>query len=123
MARFRDIKTLQKFASVHASIHIHFSQDRHLNRHDVFKQNRSADLVEWRQFVAEETELALIGDWFDIRLTAPKRGLQASFRVIQICRNYISPSSLKAFTAPEPVPGISVPFGADAIPPADAKAA
>ena len=25
MARFRDIKTLQKFASVHASIHNHWS--------------------------------------------------------------------------------------------------
>jgi putative transposase len=41
MARFRDIKTLQKFASVHASIHNHFNQDRHLNRREIFKQNRS----------------------------------------------------------------------------------
>ena len=31
MARFRDIRTLQKFAAVHASIHNHFNQDRHLN--------------------------------------------------------------------------------------------
>ena len=31
MARFRDIKTLQKFASIHASIHNHFNQERHLN--------------------------------------------------------------------------------------------
>ncbi len=30
MAKFRDIKTLQKFAAVHASIHNHFNQDRHL---------------------------------------------------------------------------------------------
>ena len=30
MARFRDLKTLQKFASVHASIHNHFSHQRHL---------------------------------------------------------------------------------------------
>ena len=37
MARFRDIKTLQKFASVHASIHNHFNHDRHLNRRDTFK--------------------------------------------------------------------------------------
>jgi hypothetical protein len=46
MAKFRDIKTLQKFAAVHASIHNHFNQDRHLNRRDIFKQNRSAALAE-----------------------------------------------------------------------------
>ncbi len=49
MARFRDIKTLQKFASAHASIHNHFNQDRHLNRRDLFKQNRSGGLAVWRQ--------------------------------------------------------------------------
>ena len=52
MAQFRDIKTLQKFASVHASIHNHFNQDRHLDRRDIFKQNRSAALTEWRQLAA-----------------------------------------------------------------------
>ena len=49
MAKFRDIKTLQKFSSVHASIHNHFNFDRHLNRRAIFKQNRSAALAEWRQ--------------------------------------------------------------------------
>ncbi len=49
MAKFRDIKTLQKFASVHASIHNHFNIDRHLNRRAIFKQRRSVALVEWRQ--------------------------------------------------------------------------
>ena len=52
MAKFRDIKTLQKFASVHASIHNHFNLDRHLNRRDIFKQNRSTALAEWRQLAA-----------------------------------------------------------------------
>jgi putative transposase len=52
MARFRDIKTLQKFASVHASLFNHFNTDRHLNRRDIFKQNRSAALAEWRQLAA-----------------------------------------------------------------------
>jgi len=52
MARFRDIKTLQKFASAHASIHNHFNHDRHLNRREIFKQNRSAALAEWRQLAA-----------------------------------------------------------------------
>jgi putative transposase len=49
MAKFRDIKTLQKFASVHASVHNHFNLDRNLSRRDIFKQNRSATLAEWRQ--------------------------------------------------------------------------
>ena len=32
MARFRDIKTVQKFAAAHASIHNHFNQERHLDQ-------------------------------------------------------------------------------------------
>ena len=52
MAKFRDVKTLWKFASVHASIHNHFNHARHLNRRDVFKKNRAASLAEWRQLAA-----------------------------------------------------------------------
>ena len=52
MARFRDIKTLQKFASAHASIHNHFNLDHHLTARDDFKNNRSAALAEWRQMAA-----------------------------------------------------------------------
>ncbi len=52
MARFRDIKTLQKFAFAHASIHNHFNHNRHLNSRDLFKQNRSAALAAWRQIAA-----------------------------------------------------------------------
>ena len=52
MARFRHIKTLQKFAAVHASIHNHFNHPRHLNSRDIFKQARAAALAEWRQLAA-----------------------------------------------------------------------
>ena len=52
MATFRDVKTLQKFASVHASIHNHFNHEHHLNRRDIFKQDRAAALAEWRQLAA-----------------------------------------------------------------------
>ena len=52
MARFRDIKTLQKFASVHASIHNHFNHQWHLNRRDTFKQDRATALAEWCQLAA-----------------------------------------------------------------------
>jgi putative transposase len=40
--------TLQKFASVHASIHNHFNQERHLTSREHYKDNRSAALAEWR---------------------------------------------------------------------------
>ena len=52
MQGFRNIKTLQKFVAAHASIHNHFNLDCHLNRRDIFKQNRSAALAEWRQLAA-----------------------------------------------------------------------
>ena len=53
MQRFRAVRNnLQKFAAAHASIHNHFNHDRHLNRRDIFKQNRSAALAEWRQLAA-----------------------------------------------------------------------
>jgi putative transposase len=52
MAKFRSAKTLQKFASTHASIHDHFNQERHLNRRDLFKESRLQALAEWRQLVA-----------------------------------------------------------------------
>ncbi len=52
MQRFRAARTLQKFAAAHALVHNHFNHDRHLNRRDIFKQNRSAALAEWRQLAA-----------------------------------------------------------------------
>jgi putative transposase len=52
MAKFRDMKTLQKLASVHASVHNHFNQERHLYHRGIFKQNRSTALAEWRELCA-----------------------------------------------------------------------
>ena len=49
MARVRDIKTLQQFTSVHASIHNHVNHTRQLTRRDIFKHGRAAALAEWRQ--------------------------------------------------------------------------
>jgi putative transposase len=48
MARFRRMKTLQKFSSVHASVHNHFSQERHLVSRQEYRKRRSAALAEWR---------------------------------------------------------------------------
>jgi putative transposase len=52
MAKFRSAKSPQKFASIHSSAHNHFNQDRHLYSRDIFRQNRSAALAEWRQLAA-----------------------------------------------------------------------
>ena len=52
MLRFRRMKSLQKFSSVHASIHNHFNQERHLINRATYKQNRSAALAEWRTLAA-----------------------------------------------------------------------
>jgi putative transposase len=52
MLRFRQMKTLQKFASVHAPLHNHFTQERHLVSREIYKERRSAALAEWRSLAA-----------------------------------------------------------------------
>jgi putative transposase len=52
MLRFRRMRTLQKFASIHASVHNHFPTERHLLNRDHFKQSRAAALAEWRDLLA-----------------------------------------------------------------------
>jgi len=52
MLRFRQTKSLQKFSTVHSSVHNHFNLERHLYPRAIFKLNRAAALAEWRQFGA-----------------------------------------------------------------------
>ena len=52
MQRFRRMKSLQKFASVHANVHNHFSSDRHLTDRHPYKIIRSAALAEWQSLMA-----------------------------------------------------------------------
>ena len=52
MLRFREMKSLQKFAPVHASLHNHFNSERHLVDRETFKACRSAGLAEWQELVA-----------------------------------------------------------------------
>jgi putative transposase len=49
MQRFRRLRSLQMFASAHASVTNHFNHERSLSSRNVFKQNRAAALAEWRQ--------------------------------------------------------------------------
>jgi putative transposase len=52
MLRFRRMKSLQKFVSVHASLHNHFNSERHLVDRQTFKLRRSAALAEWQSLAA-----------------------------------------------------------------------
>ena len=52
MLRFRRMRTLQKFASVHASVQNHFPTKRHLQKRDAHKLTRAAALAEWRGLLA-----------------------------------------------------------------------
>jgi putative transposase len=48
MLRFRRMKTLQKFASVHANVHNHFNHERHLVDRQTFKDRRATALAAWQ---------------------------------------------------------------------------
>ena len=52
MLRFSRMETLQKFASVHANVHNHFNQERHLVDRQTYKARRSAALAEWQSLMA-----------------------------------------------------------------------
>ena len=52
MLRFRQMKTLQKFASIHANVQNHFNLERHLVDRQTFKERRSAALAEWQSVMA-----------------------------------------------------------------------
>jgi len=51
MLKFRQMKSLQKFASIHASIHNHFNAERHLVDRQTSKGRRSAAMAEWQNLV------------------------------------------------------------------------
>lgn len=52
MQRFKLMRSLQKFASIHSSIYNHFNKERHQYSRQNFKENRTAALNEWRQLCA-----------------------------------------------------------------------
>jgi putative transposase len=52
MAKFRSAQSLQKFASIHSSVHHPFNRERHLCSRENCKLNRSAALAGWRQLAA-----------------------------------------------------------------------
>ena len=52
MLRFRQMKTLQKFASVHANFNNHFNSERHLVDRQTYKLRRAAALAGWQALMA-----------------------------------------------------------------------
>ena len=52
MIRFRRMKTLQKFAAVHGTVHNHFDQERHLVSRKIYRERRLAASAEWRAVMA-----------------------------------------------------------------------
>ncbi len=52
MRSFRRMRTLQRFAAVHASVQNHFSRERALHSRPNYKLNRAAALAEWRGLLA-----------------------------------------------------------------------
>ncbi len=52
MLRFRKMRCLQKFASIHACVHNHFNRERTLTSRQHFKEARADALAEWRQLGA-----------------------------------------------------------------------
>jgi len=52
MQRFLRMKSLQKFVSVRANVHNHFSSDRHLSDRQTYTIRRSAALAEWQNLRA-----------------------------------------------------------------------
>jgi putative transposase len=51
MQCFRGPKTPQKFSSVHPQVDNQFNQERHLVTRQVYKQRRSAALVDWHALI------------------------------------------------------------------------
>lgn len=51
MLGFRQMKSLQKFASVHANVHNHCNSERHLVNRQTYKSARSAALAEWQNLM------------------------------------------------------------------------
>ena len=52
MLKFRRMRSLQKFVSIHASVFNHFNKERHLNARETYKVQREAALIEWQQLCA-----------------------------------------------------------------------
>ena len=73
MRRFRRMRSLQKFATVHSVVYNHFNLGRPLCSRENFKLNRAAALARWRQLGAAKFPVfGGIAQTCDLTLTMPK---------------------------------------------------
>jgi hypothetical protein len=86
MQRFRSMKTLQKFGSVHAQIHTQFNQERHLVTRQVYKQRLCCNGRVARPCGVDRCSKSLMCEP-RIALTTPARALTAA-----VCRERASES-------------------------------
>ena len=79
MLRFRRMRSLQKFASVHASVLNHFNQEHHLCSRQNFKQKPRRALAEWR-LRCSRSDCLFVGELtrVRIRLTIPHRSIEVA---------------------------------------------
>ena len=52
MLRFRQMRILQKFVSVHGTVYNYFNLERHLTSRQTYKRNRSAAMAAWQLLIA-----------------------------------------------------------------------
>ena len=65
MSRFRRMRSLQKFVSIHSSVYDHFNFERHINPRIRFKQKRDGALTCGATFLSPNTcPFAKKGDGF-----------------------------------------------------------
>jgi hypothetical protein len=87
MQRFRSAKTLQKFSSVHAQVHNHFNQERHLVAREIYKQRRSAALAEWGTVMPDPH--------LEFRVVAPNAYRDASDPILSDRASKLTPRSAR----------------------------
>ena len=76
--RFRRMRSLQKFASAHASVYNLFSSERSLYSRPNFKLYRAAALAEWRGLCAEYGAVSLSNQRL-VRISLPAPPLTSIF--------------------------------------------
>jgi len=60
------MKTLQKFASVHANVYNHFSLERHLIDRQAYRERRSAALAGWQGLASQAAAFKVPGASWEI---------------------------------------------------------
>lgn len=58
MSRFRRMRSLQRIASIHSSVHNHFNHQRNIERRTGFRSLRDTALREWRELLVAQHLLA-----------------------------------------------------------------